>query len=235
MEERPDPERGARRERPLKRPQAVLLVHGACTGPWIFEGWASWFPGAAVSAIDLQAGLQLARASMELYTGAIIAEAGRLPWPLLLCGHGMGGLVALMAAPTLRPELLVLIAPFPPADVGGSHPEITVSPGVYEPEEPERSDVRVRLRSDSALARAERLRGISVPPPLRCRSVVVLGDSSKAAPGVARLYGSEVLSFSGLDHLGLVLAPQVPRAIAEYAGLVAGRVPDAEGLADGGA
>jgi pimeloyl-ACP methyl ester carboxylesterase len=211
--------------RPPKRPEAALLIHGASTGPWIFDGWASWFSPAAVTAIDLQAGLRLEYASMELYAGAVIAEAGRLPWPLLLCGYGMGGLVALMTARTLRPELLVLIEPFPPAEVMGDHSNITVSPGTYEPEE---SDPRVRLRSESALARSERLRGVSVPPPLRCRSLVVRGESATAATSVAQLYGSEELVFPGLDHLGLVLDQRVPRAVAECAGLVAQAVPDSE-------
>jgi pimeloyl-ACP methyl ester carboxylesterase len=210
--------------RPPKRPEAALLIHGASTGPWIFDGWASWFSPAAVTAIDLQAGLRLEQASMELYAGAVIAEAGRLPWPLLLCGHGMGGLVALMTARTLRPELLALIEPFPPAEVLGEHPNIPVSAGTYEPEE---RDSRVRFRSESALARSERLRGVSVPPPLRCRSLVVRGDSATAATS-AQLYGSEELVFPGLDHLGLVLDQRVPRAVAEYAGLVAQTVPGSE-------
>jgi pimeloyl-ACP methyl ester carboxylesterase len=173
-----------------------------------------------VSAIDLQAGLRLERASMELYAGAVLAEAGRLPWPLLLCGFGMGALVGLMTARTLRPELLVLIEPFPPAEVLGSRPEIVPSPGVQEPDEVGRSDDRVQLRPDSALALAERQRGIEVPPPLRCRSVVVCGTGSnrERGPAVAALYGSDELPFPELDHLDLVLDERVPAAIARYAG-----------------
>ena len=208
----------------MKRPEAVLLVHGACTGPWIFDGWARSFPGATVAAIDLQAGLQLERASMELYAGAVVAEAGRLPWPLLLCGYSMGGLVALMAAAeTLRPELLVMIEPFPPAEVGGFHPEISRSPGLVQPDGADSADRHVRLRPDSALAAAERQRGISVPPPLSFRSLVVFDDRSGEERGraIARLYGSDELPFSGLDDVELVLDERVPDAIARYAGLQA--------------
>jgi pimeloyl-ACP methyl ester carboxylesterase len=216
------PPRSKNERRPPKRPEAVLLVHGACTGPWIFDKWAGSFPRATVSAIDLQAGLQLERASMELYAGAVVAEAGRMPWPLLLCGYGMGGLVALMAAAqTLRPELLVLVEPFPPAEIGGLHSEIRPSPGIVEPDETERAENRVQVRPDSALALAEQRRGISVPPPLPFRSLVVYGDRSAEERGgaIARLYGSDELTFSGMDHFDLVLDERVPRAIAQFAGL----------------
>jgi len=207
--------------RPIKAPEAALLVHGSCTGPWIFEGWTQWFPGVTVGAIDLQAGLRLERASMELYSNAVIAEAGRLPWPLLLCGYGMGGLVALIAARTLRPELLVLIEPFPPRETGGFHPEIAPAPGVFEPDQAERAASPVRLRPESALAKAERERGISVPTPLPCRSLVVFRDDAGEARGaaVAKLYGSDELRFAGSSGIDLVLDERVPRSIARYSGL----------------
>ena len=204
----------------MKRPDAVLLAHGACTGPSIFDHWARWFPGATVSAVDLQAGLQLERATMDLYAGAVVAEAGRLPWPLLLCGYSMGGLVALIAAATLRPELLVMIEPFPPAEIGGSHPEIQPGPGLVQPDGTESAGGPVKLRPDSALAMAQLNRGISIPPPLPFRSLVVFGDAcdDERGPAIARLYGSDELLIPGMDHLGLVLDERVPEAIARYAG-----------------
>ena len=62
--------------------------------------------------------------------------------------------------------------------------------------------------------------GISVPAPLPCRSLLVRGDGSPETrgPSIAALYGSDEMSFAGLDHFELVLDERVPRAIARYAG-----------------
>ena len=209
------PGRDRRQDRPLKRPQAVLLVHEASTGPGIFDGWPRWFPHASVVALDLQAGLLVEHATMDLYAGAVIAEAGRLPWPLLLCGLGAGGLVAMMSARTLRPELLVLLEPYSPAEMVASAPD-----QVLDPVQAARPHPRVRMRPDSALAARERAEGISVPAPLPCRSLVVCGDGwpETRGPAIAALYGSDQMSFAGLDHFELVLDERVPRAIARYAG-----------------
>jgi hypothetical protein len=45
----------------------VVLVHGAGSGPWVFDGWADDFPGVSVHAVDLHEGLDVAQASMTDY------------------------------------------------------------------------------------------------------------------------------------------------------------------------
>jgi pimeloyl-ACP methyl ester carboxylesterase len=97
-------------------PASLILVHGAGSGPWVFQGWESSFPGLSVVAVDLHAGLLVSTASMRDYTDNIIAAAEGLPRPIALCGWSMGGLAALQAAGDLQPHSMVLIEPSPPGE-----------------------------------------------------------------------------------------------------------------------
>jgi pimeloyl-ACP methyl ester carboxylesterase len=191
-------------------------VHGAGSGPWIFEPWRSSFEGWRVELPDLQAGLDVAEASMADYAGVVERATARLPRPLVLCGWSLGGLVVLMAAERVRPDLVVLLEPSPPAEVHGSDPGLPLVFGTFDPEAtygpfPD----GVRARPESAVARAERKRGISVPS-LSCPSVVVYGNEFPDDRGraIAALYGSETLEFPDLDHWRLVLDRRVPETLA---------------------
>ncbi|HXF56925.1 MAG TPA: alpha/beta fold hydrolase [Actinomycetota bacterium] len=208
------------RARPV---EAVLLVHGAMTGPSVFAGWEPFFPGVRVSAVDLQLGLRVEVASMDHYAGTLVAEAGRHPFPLAVCGWGMGGLVALMTAELLRPHRLVLLEPDPPAEVRGFHPEVEPTDGLDLPD-PGVLDPRLEARPDSRRARLERERGVSVPR-VPVPTLVVFGDRAPEERGraVARRYGVEELVLPGLGHADLVLDPDVPRAVARWLGLTADR------------
>jgi pimeloyl-ACP methyl ester carboxylesterase len=191
-------------------------VHGAGSGPWIFEPWRSSFEGWRIELVDLQRGLDVAEASMTDYAGEVERAAKGVPRPLVLCGWSLGGLAVLMAAGRARPDLVVLLEPSPPAEVQGSDPGMPLVPGTFDSEAvygpfPE----GVPARPESTVARAERKRGISVPS-LSCPSVVVYGKEFPDERGraIAGLYGSETLEFPDLDHWGLVLDRRVPEALA---------------------
>lgn len=102
---------------------------------------------------------------MADYADVVVERAtAHAPRPLVLCGWSLGGLVVLMTAERLRPDLVVLLEPSPPAEVQGSDPGLPLIVGTFDPEGaygpfPE----GVPARPESALARAERKRGISVP------------------------------------------------------------------------
>ncbi len=199
-------------------PASLLLVHGAGSGPWVFHGWASAFPGIDVAAVDLQEGLDIRRAGMGDYTAAVVAAASRLRQPAALCGWSMGGLVVLQAALTVRPHHVIVLEPSPPGDVHGFHPDVALGDGTFDPEEAYgRFPAGQRARPESLLARAERKRGIPIPE-IPGRSLVVYGDSFPEERGrrIAALYGAEERYFHGLDHWGLVLDPAVSIAIAEF-------------------
>ncbi len=136
-------------------------MHGAGEGPGVWEGW----PGEAV---DLQAGLSVAEASMLNYEAAIACDAALLPRPLCVVGRGLGALAAMMAARRVEPERLVLLDPWAPAEVGGAAD----------------AAVAASSRPESPRAVAECRRGISVPS-LPGRTLVVGSDA------VAAFYGAE--------------------------------------------
>lgn len=212
-------------EPPREPPRSLLLVHGSGSGPWIYDEWASSFPGVTIAAVDLHAGLDVDRASHAEYAQAVDRAAAQLPRPLALCGWSMGGLAVLQAAEQVRPDSVIVIEPSAPAEVQGFHPETEVDDGSFDPEVfyGRRFPAGVRARPESLRARAERKRGISVPS-LACPSLVIFGDDFREERGerVAQLYGSDALDFPGLDHWQLVLDERVRDAIARWLGVQAG-------------
>ena len=199
-------------------PAALVLAHGAGSGPWVFDGWAEAFPGVAVHAVDLQEGLDPGRASMDDYAGKVVEAARALPAPVALCGWSMGGLSVLRAASRARPERIVLLEASAPGEVQGFDATVAQQAGTFDPEQTYgRFPESMRARPESSLARAERKRGISVPA-LPCPALVVSGDDfpDERGTALARLYGADHLSFPGLDHWALVLDPRVRAAVARY-------------------
>lgn len=207
-------------------PSSLLLVHGAGSGPGVYDGWKASFPGIEVGAIDLHQNLDVATASHDDYADNVAKAAAELAAPVSLCGWSMGGLVVLQAAELVQPHSVVLLEPSPPAEVQGYGMETKLGDGVFDPQVVYGPfPPGMRARPESERARAERKRGISVPS-LPCPSLVIYGDSFREVRGkaVARLYGSDRLDFPGLDHWGLVLEPEVRSEIADWLGIVARRV-----------
>jgi pimeloyl-ACP methyl ester carboxylesterase len=202
----------------------VVLIHGAGSGPWVFDGWEPTFAGLHLEAVDLHAGLNVAEAAMSNYASAVARAVDGLPRPVVLCGWSMGGLAAMLAARQAGAERLVALEPSPPGEVQGFDPGLPLETGTFDPEETYGPFPRgVPARPESRLARSERKRGVSVDT-LPCPALVVYGDefADERGRSVARLYGAEERFFPGLDHWGLVLDGRVPAAVADW---LAGGVP----------
>jgi dienelactone hydrolase len=204
-------------------PASVVFVHGAGSGPWVYRDWPETFPELRTVAVDLQEGLDVARAGHDDYARLVTETAKELPSPVVLCGWSMGGLVVLQASQQVEPHSVILLEASPPAEIQGFNPDTEVEDGAFDPEVvyggfPEGMPARL----ESSRARAERKRGISVPT-LPCPSLVVCGESFPEERGaaLARLYQSSQLRFSGLDHWDLVLDPQVRTAVAKWLGITA--------------
>lgn len=200
-------------------PGSVLLLHGAGSGPGIFTGWGRHFPDSDVVPVDLQAGVSVDTASMEDYARRAVEESRRAPPPVLLCGWSMGGLVAMMAARTLRPGWLALLEPSPPAEVQGFDDTVAPSPGAFDPQaEYGPFPAGVEARPESRAARCERKRGISIAA-LPCPTLVVYGRDFPHERGsrIAETYAADALELGDLDHWGLVLADSVPAAVSSWA------------------
>lgn len=190
---------------------SFLLVHGAGSGPWIWDGWDG-------HPVDLHAGLDVGRASMLNYEAAVVAAGALLPRPLVVVGWSMGGLAAMMAGRRLLPDRLVLLEPSPPAEVQGHRPEVPLQEGTYDPEQeygpfPD----GVRARQESLLARSERGRGVSVPA-LACPTLVIHGDELGDVRGrvVAERYGAAD-AYVGGGHWELVRGKKAQAAAVEWA------------------
>ena len=203
-------------------PRSLLLVHGAGSEPSIYQGWAKHFRDNLVQAIDLQATLDVARASMDDYAERVITATAELPQPLSLCGWSMGGLVVMLAALRLHPppHSIVLIEPSLPAEIQGFLPQIDTGAvsGTFDPEAVYgRFPAGISARPESALARAERKRGISVPS-LPCRILVIYGYEFADERGrrIAKQYRSEEHEFASLNHWGLIRDHRVRERIRAF-------------------
>lgn len=201
--------------------ETLLVVHGAGRGPELFDGWADDFPGVETIAVDLQDGLDVARASLADYAAAIVRAAAGRSRPLAVCAWSLGGLAAMLAAAELEPEALVLLEPSPPAEIQGLHPDVVPQPGTFEPDPGRRPG-----RPESSLAYGQRQRGVSVPSlPASTRTLVVFGDEfrKERGPRLAAFYGAEALDAGAATHWDLVLDPAVRRRVAAWlAGAVCG-------------
>ncbi len=115
-------------------PASLLLVHGAGSGPWVYEEWADNFPSLRVSAVDLHERLEVSTASMADYAERIVDAARALPQPVSLCGWSMGGLVVLLAAARAQAHSVILIEASPPGEVQGFNGDAEVTQGRFDPE-----------------------------------------------------------------------------------------------------
>jgi hypothetical protein len=204
----------------VRTPASLLLVHGAGSGPWVYDRWLSAFPTLTVEALDLQEGLDVEQASMSDYADRVVAAARTMLGPVALCGWSMGGLVVLQAAQEMQPHSVVLLEASAPAEVQGLDPDVQVVGGVFDPEaEYGKFPAGIAARPESLLARAERKRGISVPS-LPCPSLVIATADFPDERGrsVADLYGSEFVEFPELRHFDLVLNAAPRQAVADFLG-----------------
>jgi pimeloyl-ACP methyl ester carboxylesterase len=181
-------------------PASLLLVHGAGSGPWIFDPWPASFPNLDVRAIDLHEHLDISHASMNDYADRLVEAATELPAPVSICGWSMGGLVAMLAASRLpiAPHSLILIESSPPGEIQGFQPEqeLESRSGRFNPQSVYGAfPAGLHARPESLLARAERKRGIPVRRSRARRSSStamtsprIVGDASpvSTAPRYAR-------------------------------------------------
>jgi pimeloyl-ACP methyl ester carboxylesterase len=202
----------------VRNPASLLLVHGAGSGPWVYDGWLSAFRTLTVEAVDLQEGLVVEQASMSDYADRVAAAARTMVGPVAVCGWSMGGLVVLQAAQEVQPHAVVLLEASAPAEIQGRDPHVQLVGGAFDPEaEYGKFPAGIAARPESLLARAERKRGISVPS-LPCSSLVIASADFPDERGraLADLYGSQLVEFPELRHFDLVLGDAPRRAVADF-------------------
>ncbi len=229
----------------MHRPPRAVLVHGAASGPWVFDAWRPRWVGFDVRTPDLQAGGDLATTTMADYVRIVEhatwdtepgpepdtepdTEPGLAPQPddappVVVVGWSMGGLVAMMAAARRAPTALVVVEPSVPAEVGGYHPSVPLEEGTYGAEVYGAVAADNQSRRESLLARSERKRGLSVPD-LPCPTLVLAGrdyGDERSRP-VAERFGATLLEYPGLRHADLVTDPAVADDVVAW---VSSRLP----------
>ena len=107
---------------------AIVMVHGAFCGSWVFEHFRTPFEAAGFEVIapDLRGhgegepASAVVGVSMTDYAADVARLCDSFPEPPILLGHSMGGLVAQLAARRSKIRALVLLAPSPPWGVASS-------------------------------------------------------------------------------------------------------------------
>lgn len=196
--------------------QRLVLVHGATSGPWVFEPWVGRFPTFEVRVPDLQAGLVVERASMADYAARVVAAAGGPG--AVVAAWSMGGLVAMLAAQQQRPAALVLVEPSLPRELGRHDPAVVPTVGLYDAESMYGPlPPGTRHRPESRFALGERQRGMRIPR-IDCPLLVIASSTYPTSRGsdVVDHYGGELLEFPGLDHASVITAPEVADAITGW-------------------
>jgi pimeloyl-ACP methyl ester carboxylesterase len=125
----------------------------------VYADWPPAFPSLAVTAVDLQDGLSVERASMADYAQRVVAAAQGMPPPVAICGWSMGGLVVLQAAQHVHAHSVILLEPSAPAEIQGYNPDVPIIEGAFDPEaEYGRFPGGIPARPESRGARAARKR-----------------------------------------------------------------------------
>lgn len=194
----------------VTRPASVLAAHGAGSSSRVFAGWERSFDSPFL-AVDLHAGLDVARAGMADYAERVFAAGMAVSQPTGLVGWSMGGLVVMLAAARLTaagqpPAGLVLLEPSAPGEVCGFQPGAEVAVGTFDPEAVYGSfPADQPARAESVRARGERKRGISIAS-LPSPTLVVSGREFPKERGelLARHYGAAHVSYPALGHWELV-------------------------------
>jgi len=237
------PERRSRR-RPL------LFVHGELGGSWVWEPFLGYFAhrGWEGHAVNLSGHFwseasEILTVGLDTYVDDVVAVFERIPPHPVLIGHGMGGLVAILAAEERHVAGLVLVSPALPQqlrtpprphvirEIPDTYDRALVGwqalPELLRRQNPDLSieDVlRIQhlMGRESGVARREMLRGVPVD---RARigavpSLVIGGGLDRWFPEpdserLAAWLGAQYEPFGAHSHYGLVAGAESSAQVAE--------------------
>lgn len=108
---------------------SLLFVAGGYHGAWCYSHYLDYFDAAGIGcyAVDLPGQGSLAhtlssRHGIADLAAGLIACCRALARPLIIVGHSVGALPALLAAMEIGPAGVVLLAPSPPGNLPGARP-----------------------------------------------------------------------------------------------------------------
>jgi pimeloyl-ACP methyl ester carboxylesterase len=237
------PERRSRR-RPL------LLLHGELGGSWLWERYLGYFAqrGWEGHALNLRAHFWSETANLEeldldSYVADVDAALAALGRPTVVVGHGMGALLALVAAQRQPVQGLVLLSPALPRPIRPEPPghvtrlvppifrrELIGWAGAVEPIQRQQPDLTLRdvariqhlMGAESGAARRQMLEGVRVDrDSLAGIPTLVIGAGmdrlfpEAESERLAQWLGADYQPFGAHSHYGLVIGENTYEQVAE--------------------
>ncbi len=126
----------------MSQARTIVMLPGACCGPWVFENFREHFQAAGWQVLtpELRHHAQdpgqppdpgLAETSLKDYLADLAGELEALETPPVLLGHSMGGLLAQLLAAKGLATAAILLTPAPPWGVlPSSEDEIAAAMGL---------------------------------------------------------------------------------------------------------
>jgi pimeloyl-ACP methyl ester carboxylesterase len=237
------PERRSRR-RPL------LLLHGELGGSWLWERYLGYFAqrGWEGHALNLRAHFWSETANLEeldldSYVADVDAALAALGRPTVVVGHGMGALLALVAAQRQPVQGLVLLSPALPRPIRPEPPghvtrlvppifrrELIGWAGAVEPIQRQHPDLSLRdvariqhlMGAESGAARRQMLEGVPVDrDSLAGIPTLVIGAGmdrlfpEAESERLAQWLGADYQPFGAHSHYGLVIGESTYEQVAD--------------------
>jgi pimeloyl-ACP methyl ester carboxylesterase len=205
----------------------AVMVHGAGGGGWEYHLWKPVFEKAgwkviAPDLVPIEGGL--AKTKFSDYVEQVKAWSKRDGGKLVVIGASMGGILALKAAETARPDAIVLVNSTLPKEIrrgaaGERSPQIirwangpredTVA-AMPDSTKAEIEFAWKRWRDESGTVVNEIRSGISALKP-KCPTLIVLGQGDTDIPytdglRLAEWAGADVHLYAGMSHVGPLMS-----------------------------
>ncbi|RYG48839.1 alpha/beta hydrolase [bacterium] len=206
----------------------AIMVHGAGGGGWEWIVWKAEFErlGYEVRTPTLTSP-DLTNTKLTDYVDQVVRSAGGRR-PAVLVGASMGGMLALLAAPRLNPERLVLVcstvpapiyrnpkAKYPPILRWKNGPYSDTVASMPDSTEEMRRFAHPRWRDEAGSVLTAIARGIPAQPPTMPTLVIVPEGDGDIPPArqraLARWARAETISYPGMSHVGPLLSTKADK------------------------
>lgn len=209
----------------------LLLVHGRCTGWWIWQRWLSYFAAAGwpTFALSLRghegsralSEAELLATTLDDYVEDIERTVEWLGRPPILFGHSMGGIAIQRAAERLDLGAMILVASVGPSQMGKPNVDLPLDRPVEDRDYYlDRGDWELARRVVPESPRAlndGRGRSPILRERIECPVLAVGGELDDtrvyAAERLAEFYGGDSIVSPGAGH-DLMLGPSALRTAA---------------------
>lgn len=204
-------------------PDVVVMIHGAGGGGWEYDRWKPIFERAGWTVIApdlLPAKGGLAKTSFADYAAQVTHWIPKAHRRLVLVGASMGGVFAMKAAETAKPDALILVNSVAPAGVGKTRsapaypsvirwahgPVQDTRNALPDGDEETVQWVNPKWRDESGAVLNAVRKGVAVKPP-KVSTLSILGANDHDVPSetglaLAKWAGADVQIYARTSHIG---------------------------------